>query len=257
MKNVALITGASSGIGLELARQFAKDKHDLVLVARRKEKLDALAAELTTQHGIEVMVLPKDLADPAAPCEIHDELQQAGVDVEALVNNAGISVYGPLYESPCEKNLDVLQINVHALTHLTRLFLPAMVERGHGKIVNIGSTGSFAPGPLNSVYCATKAYVLSFTEAVAEELRGTGVTATIICPGATHTEFAGKYGVEDTPIFQHSMSAARVAEIGYRAAKRGRRVIVTGFRNKVLARSIPFSPRGLVTRVSRWLMSTT
>ncbi|MBN1119575.1 MAG: SDR family oxidoreductase [Anaerolineae bacterium] len=255
MNNVALITGASSGIGLELARQFAKDNYDLVLVARRKEKLDALAAELSDQHGIEVMVLPKDLSDPAAPCEIHDELQQAGVEVEALVNNAGISVYGPLAESDCGKNLDVMQINVNALTHLTHLFLPAMVERGHGKIVNIGSTGSFAPGPLNSVYCATKAYVLSFTEAVAEELRGTGVTATVICPGATHTEFAGKYGVEDTPIFQHSMSAAQVAEIGYRAVRRGRRVVVTGFRNQLLAYSIPFAPRSIVARVSKRLMS--
>ena len=178
----ALITGASSGIGCELARLFAADKSDLVLVARRQEKLDQLATELRRDYGVSVRVFAKDLADPQSPQAIFDALAAEGVAVDVLVNNAGFGAAGPVADLPLEKQLDMIQVNVAALTQLTRLFLPGMIQRRSGGILNVGSTAGFQPGPYMAVYYATKAYVLSFTEALGEEVVGTGVRVACLAP---------------------------------------------------------------------------
>src|SRR6266496_478445 len=177
-KKTALITGASSGIGLELSRLFAQDGYNLILVARSTQKLHALAVELEQAHGINVTVLPADLSQPGAAQEIHHQVQEKAIQVEAIVNNAGFGVLEELADAPLEDSLQMIQLNVTSLTVLTQLFLTDMLQRRSGRILNIGSTGSFSPVPAMAVYGATKAYVLSFSEAIAEELHGTGVTVT-------------------------------------------------------------------------------
>src|SRR6201986_3308991 len=186
-KMTALITGASGGIGLELARLFAADGHDLVLVARSAGKLSSLAEELAGRHNVGVRVIPADLAGAEAPGDIFDELRRDGVSVDALVNNAGVGSYGLFAETDLRTELDLLQINVVALTHLTKLFLPAMIARRRGYVMNVASTAAFQPGPLMAVYYASKAYVLSLSEALAAELKRTGVRVTALCPGPTNT----------------------------------------------------------------------
>jgi hypothetical protein len=197
------------------------------------------------------------LSVATSPKEIFDELQQESVQVDVLVNNAGFNVYGPFSETDLMEELQMIQVNLVSLTHLTKLFLPGMLKQGYGKILNVGSTGSFGPGPLNAVYCATKAYVLSFSEAIAEELEGTGVTVTALCPGATKTEFAKRAGMEDVKLFQSRLMDARtVAEIGYRALMEGKRVVVAGIYNKLQMSLIRFLPRKMVTKMVKDMMST-
>lgn len=251
----ALITGASSGIGRELARLFAADGHNLVLVARDEVRLGQLAEELRGAHGVDVTVLPKDLASPQAADEIAAELSRLGVEVDALVNNAGFNVYGAFADTDGQRELQMLQVNVVALTRLTKLLLRGMLARRTGRILNIGSTGSFAPGPFDAVYCASKAYVLSFSEAIAEELAGTGVTVTALCPGATKTEFAERAGMTDTPMFRGRLAEpADVALLGYRALMRGRRVAIHGLGNALMTFSIRLSPRAMVASVGRRML---
>ncbi|HZC76160.1 MAG TPA: SDR family oxidoreductase, partial [Ktedonobacterales bacterium] len=194
----ALVTGASSGIGEELARLFARDGYDLVLVARGKTQLEALAAELRQRHGVSLTVLATDLAQPAAAQAIYDELTRAGITVDVLVNNAGYATYGSFTEIPAETELAMLQVNMAALTHLCKLFLPPMVRRGSGRVLNVASTAAFQPGPLMAAYYASKAYVLSLSEALANELRGTGVTVTALCPGPTRSGFQSRAKMEDS-----------------------------------------------------------
>jgi short-subunit dehydrogenase len=250
---LALVTGASAGIGREIARVLAAS-HDLVLSARRELELRALAAELSpaTCH-----VLPADLADPRAPRSIHDAIAAKGLAVDVLVNNAGFGDLGPFAETDLAKLLRMIQVNVTALTELTGLFLPAMKERGRGRILNVGSVAGFQPGPLMAVYYATKAYVNSFTEALWSELKGTGVTATCLAPGPTHSEFAAVAGMEATKHFTvGSVAESRlVAEAGVRAMLRGRRMVVTGWRNKLLIFAERFVPRGLVIRAVKWMQN--
>ena len=228
----ALITGASSGIGLELARLFASDGYNLILVARNASSLENLARELRSEHQIQARVIVQDLAEPSAPRTITDLLARESIDVNILVNNAGTQVYGEFSGSSLEQQLALLQVNASAIVHLTHLLLPGMIRRGRGRILNVGSTGSFAPGPLNAVYCASKAFVLSFSEAIGAELAGTGVTVTALCPGATGTAFAARHGMQDVRIFRHAMSPARVAQIGYRALLNGRPLVVPGLHNQ-------------------------
>ncbi len=256
MKTAALITGASSGIGYELAKLFAQNGHNLVLVARSQGKLQELADDIEEKFGVWVKVIPKDLSQPTSPDEILAEVEQESIQIDILVNNAGFQEYGPFYETDLNKELHMIQVNLTSLTHLTKLFLPGMIRQGHGKIMNVGSTGSFAPGPLNAIYCATKAYVLSFSEAIAEELKGTGVTVTALCPGATRTDFVTKAGMEDVNLFRGQISDARtVAEVGYRALMKGRRITIPGAGNKTMIFSIRLLPRSLVTRISKNMMS--
>lgn len=252
LKMTALVTGASGGIGLELARLFAADGHHLVLVARSKDKLSKLAEELGSKHNVSARVLSADLARPEAPREIFDDLQAAGVSVDALVNNAGIGSYGLFAETDLKSELDLLQINVVALTHLTKLFLPPMIARRRGHILNVGSTAGFQPGPLMAVYYASKAYVLSFSEALANECEGMGVTVTVLCPGPTETGFVAAAGMEESKLFDRgAMTARDVAEAGYRGMLDGKTIVIPGLRNAFVARAVGFMPRGLVTKVVR------
>jgi len=250
----ALITGASAGIGRELARQLARDMTGIVLVARRRERLDQLADELRQKFGSQTRVIAADLADPSAPPRIIDELQAAGIQVDVLINNAGFGAAGPFCQSDLEQQLAMLQVNVRALTHLTRLVLPGMIQRRQGGIINVGSTAGFQPGPYMAVYYATKAYVLSFSEALAEELRGTGVRVTCLAPGATATEFASAAQMEDSLLFRlGAMNAAEVAQQGYAGFRRGKTLVVPGARNKFGAFAVRFVPRAWVRKLTKRL----
>ena len=251
----ALITGASGGIGYELAKLFAKDRYHLVLVARSGEKLNQLANELQTQHGIRVSVVAVDLAEPAAPRFLFDQLRRERVDVDILVNNAGFGVFGEFSQMPEAEILDQIQLNITALTHLTRLFLAPMIERGAGRIMNVASTAAFQPGPLMAVYYASKAYVLSFSEALANEVRGAGITVSCFCPGATNTGFAKRAGLESSRLFKQigATNVEAVARDGYRGLMAGRTLVISGMHNWLVAESIRFAPRKLVTAISRWI----
>ena len=252
MTQTALITGASGGIGLELARQFAQNGFDLVLVARSRNKLQQLADELQSQYQISVAVLVKDLTEPSAPDEIYAELQERGTAVNILINNAGFATYGFFNELDLQRELAMIQLNVAALTHLTWLFLQGMVAAGDGKILNVSSTAAFQPGPLMAVYYATKAYVLSFSEAVANELADKGVTVTALCPGPTASGFQSRAEMEDSKLVQGGlMSAAEVAKSGYDGLMAGKTVIIPGAKNRILAMSPRFLPRKMVTNVVR------
>jgi len=251
-KMTALVTGASGGIGEELARLFAADGHDLVLLARSRDKLARLSEELAGKHGVGARVVAADLARPEAPREIFEELKGAGVTVDALVNNAGFGSYGLFAETDSESELDLLQVNVVALTHLSKLFLPGMIARRRGYLMNVASTAAFQPGPLMAVYYASKAYVLSLSEALANECEGTGVLVSALCPGPTETGFVAAAGMGDSKLFDRAVMDARtVAEAGYRGLLAGKAVVIPGFRNNLLARSVGFFPRNLVTKVVR------
>jgi uncharacterized protein len=251
MKETALITGASSGIGLELARLFARDGHDLVLVARSEGRLRELADELK-QGGGATRVLPADLSRPGSVAELEGRLRAEAVEVTVLVNNAGFGAFGPFHESDLETDLQMLQVNVVALTELTHRLLGGMVARRRGRILNVASTAAFQPGPLMAVYYASKAYVLSFSEATANELRGTGVTVTALCPGPTRTGFESRANLKESRLFRGAvMSARAVAEAGYRGCLRGDTLVIPGWRNKLLAFAVRFLPRRLVAAVVR------
>ncbi|MGD1276953.1 MAG: SDR family oxidoreductase [Tepidisphaeraceae bacterium] len=242
----ALITGASVGIGRDLAELFARDGHRLVLVARNQSQLEGVASHLHEHYGVDVLVLPKDLSAPDASQQVFDQVQSAGMAIEYLVNNAGFGTYGPFAQADVATQLSMLQVNIAALTHLTRLFLPGMLQRRSGRIMNVGSVAGFVPGAFMAVYYATKAYVLSFSEALATELRGSGVTVTVLCPGPTATEFQKRAGIARGRLLSNRMSSQRVAQLGYRAMMGGRRVAVTGLSNKILAFLPRLAPRSLV-----------
>jgi len=251
-KMTALVTGASGGIGEELARLFAADGHDLVLLARSRDKLARLSEELAGKHGVGARVVAADLARPEAPREIFEELKGAGVTVDALVNNAGFGSYGLFAETDSQSELDLLQVNVVALTHLAKLFLPGMIARRRGYLMNVASTAAFQPGPLMAVYYASKAYVLSLSEALANECEGTGVVVSALCPGPTETGFVAAAGMGDSKLFDRAVMDARtVAAEGYRGLLAGKTLVIPGFRNNLLARTVGFFPRNLVTKVVR------
>jgi short-subunit dehydrogenase len=252
-KQTALITGASGGIGLEFTKIFARVGYDLVLVARNEDKLQKVKAELEKRRGVSVRVIPKDLADPSAPDEIYNALEQSGVQVDVLVNNAGYALFNPFVERDAKETLDMLQVNIMALTHLTRLFLPGMIERGIGRVLNMGSTAAFVPGPLMAAYYASKAYVLSFSEAIADELRGTGVTVTVLCPGATETGFQKRADMENSRLVQgrRIMDPTSVARAGYKAMMQGKAVEVPGLGNKAVPFFVRLAPRRLVPGLVR------
>lgn len=248
--DTVLVTGASSGIGRELAKRFAADGSALILVARREEKLRELAEELAVSHGAVSLVLAVDLSNPDGPRQLYEAVQSAGKAVDVLVNNAGFGQFGRFHEIPLERQLAMVQLNVAAVVDLTYRFLPQMLARRRGAILNLGSTASFQPGPNVAVYYATKAFVLSFSEALWQELRGTGVAVTCLCPGPTRTEFGDESGMHDTPVFKYnSMEVAAVADAGYKALRRDRRLVIPGLVNKLLAFSVRISPRRTVLQV--------
>jgi short-subunit dehydrogenase len=253
--STALITGASSGIGYELAKLFAGDRCNLVLVARNRDRLEQFATELQTQFGISARAVALDLTAASAPQLLFDQLQRDGVLVDILVNNAGYGVLGEFAQMPEQEILGQIQLNITALTLLTKLFLAPMFERGSGKIMNVASTAAFQPGPLMAVYYASKAYVLSFSEALANELRGSGVTITCFCPGPTDTNFQKRAQMENSRLFKRmgAMDARTVARDGHRGLMAGRPVVISGLRNWLVAESVRFAPRRMVTAISRWI----
>jgi|SRR5580658_909987 short-subunit dehydrogenase len=257
MNPTALITGASGGIGEELARLFAARGHDLVLVARTEDKLQSLSGELVRAHGTQARVLAADLADPCAPPRVFDTLQLQGVAIDVLVNNAGFGARGAYAEIRYDVEARMIQVNVAALAHLTRLFLPGMLARRSGKILNVASTAAYVPGPFMAVYYASKAFVLSFSEALAEETQGTGVTVTALIPGPTATGFAATAGNQNTPLFRAGavMSAAAVARVGFDGLMAGKRVAVAGVSNKLTVLSTRLAPRATLARITRKLNS--
>jgi hypothetical protein len=256
-RKTALITGASFGIGMEFARIFAREGYNLVLVARSADKLRQVASELEKAHGTRSLILAADLTDPGACAYVLDQTTRAEIPVDVLVNNAGFGQYGMFAENDLEECLRQIQLNVTTLTHLTRLYLPAMIERAKterktGHILNVASTAAFQPGPLMAVYFATKAYVLHFSEALANELSGTGVTVTCLCPGPTATEFHKRANATGQRLLKFgAMDARTVAEDGYRGLMAGKPVVISGFKNWLVAQSVRFSPRRLVTAMAR------
>ncbi|CAN5712361.1 SDR family oxidoreductase [soil metagenome] len=253
----ALITGASAGIGAELARVFAAHDHDLVLVARRRDALEALAGQLEGKHGISATVIVDDLGDPSAPDRIFAAVRDARIEVDVLVNNAGFGLGGEFSETPIERETAMVQVNVTSLVQLTKLFVAPMLQRRRGYVMNVASTAAFFPGPMMSVYYATKAFVLSFSQALSEELAPAGITVSCLCPGPTETEFAAVANVNKAKLFAMDVADAReVAEFGYRAMLGGWRVAVPGARNKLLVHAQRFVPRRLVARAVKKLQES-
>lgn len=251
MGRTALLTGASSGLGEEFARLFAADGVDLVLVARRRDRLEALATELRAARKVSVQVIAADLGVPEEVERVIREVQSQGLEIEFLVNNAGLGNVGPFAGSDLAPQLVMVDVNMRALVRLTHAFLPAMLARRRGRVLNIGSTAGLQPGPYGAVYYASKAFVNSFTEAIAHELRGTGVTATVSLPGATATEFASVAGSGATRLFRSGvMSSAEVARDAYRAMLGGKVFLVHGWKNKVLGFSVRLGPRSLVRSIA-------
>jgi uncharacterized protein len=254
----ALVTGASAGLGTELAKLFAADGHDVVLVARRRDKLDALAHEIEKEHGVRALVLAHDLTEATTPARLVRDLETRAIAVEYLVNNAGYGTTGPFVELDLSRELAMIQLNIASVVELTRRLLPPMVARGSGRIMNIGSTAGFQPGPFMADYYASKAFVNSFTEALSFELRGTGVTATVSCPGATATEFSQVAGNDKSRLFQMGAMGARdVAEQSYRAMMRGQTLVIPGLANKLALQFLRVSPRAAVRAIAATLNRTT
>jgi uncharacterized protein len=246
-----LVTGASSGIGAELARAFARGGSSLVLSARSVDKLEALAAELRQTPGAQVRVLAADLCAADGPRRLVQRLGEEGLEVDVLVNNAGYAGFGAFTETPWAEEAGMLQLNVVSLSELAKRLLPAMVARRRGGILNVASTAAFQPGPLMAVYYASKAYVLSFSEALSEELRGTGVRVTALCPGPTASGFQARAAMQASKLVKGKrlMDAALVAQAGYEGFRRGAAVVIPGLQNRLLVQSVRWTPRRLVTRI--------
>jgi uncharacterized protein len=248
----ALVTGASNGIGLELARVLAREGWDLVVTARNQETLAQLASDLSSAHHVSVHVAPADLASSDGARLLMQDIASAGLTVDALVNNAGFGLFGPFATTALDRELQMIDLNITALVTLTKLCLPAMLERRRGRVLNVASTAAFLPGPNMSVYYATKAFVLSFSEAIGDELRGTGVTVTTLCPGPTETAFQGVARMQKSRLVKGAMmSAADVAVAGYRGMIAGQAVVIPGATNRMVPLVVRMLPRRLATIVSR------
>jgi len=256
MKNkTALITGASGGIGYEFAKLLAKDCSALVLVARSLNRLLEVKKELESIADVSVRTIAKDLSKPGAAEEIYRELEDENISVDILINNAGIGNLGKFAETDWQKDAEMISLNMVALTHLTKLFVKGMIERRSGKIVNVASTAAFQPGPLMAVYYASKAYVLFFSEAIANELKGTGVDMTVLCPGPTATGFVKAAAMGESRLFKsrRPAKAADVARYGYKAMTKGKTVAVHGIISKIVAFSVRLAPRNIVLSIARRL----
>ena len=253
--NYALITGASSGIGYELALLFAKNGHNLILVARQENKLLQLADDLKTNYKIEIQIISLDLSRTDAAREIIEQVQEKSIHVNYLVNNAGFYVKGPFSETSWEAEQKLIELQCLQYTQLIKLFLPAMLQHKKGGVLNIGSTGSFVPGPFNAVYCASKSFVLNLSEALAQEVSGTGVTISALCPGRTNTTFQN-LSKRNRSIFFQTMEPSKVAQVGYNSFMKGKRVIIPGWPYKIQVFLMRFIPRCMVTRLTSSISST-
>ena len=251
MGNVALITGASAGLGVEMARIHASRGGDLILVARRGDRLEELGRELSAAHGVQVDSIVLDLSTPEAAVDLHWQVRSRNVAVDQLINNAGFGAHGSFTEIGTVRYQEMIRLNISTLVGLTHLFLPEMVQRGGGQVMNVASMAGFLPGPFMAVYYATKAFVISFSEAIAEELDGTGVTVTALCPRATRTEFATVAGMQHTGMFDDADSAPEVAAYGYDAMLRGEVIAIPGFVARMKIQALRLLPRKTVRRISR------
>lgn len=255
MSNTALVTGASGGIGAEFARYHAQQGGDLVLVARSEDALLALKAELETAYSINAMVLVEDLSDPASSERIFQATEAAGVVVEVLINNAGFGGHGKFHERELKQDVAMMQVNMNALVNLTHLYMHGMVERNSGRMLHVASTAAFMPGPLQAVYYATKSFVVSFSQAISQELSGTKVTSTVLCPGPVNTGFVQAADLEGLPIFERAVSAESVAQFGYDAMMKGKLLVINerimGF---MLNWLVPLMPRKLILNMSEKFM---
>ena len=255
-KETVLITGASSGLGMELAKLFAADGSDLVLVARREERLNELAEQLKSEHGVEVHILPKDLSKKSAPKEIFSHLNKENIQIDIVVNNAGFGNKGNVADLDTDLQLDMIQVNLVALFHLTRLFIPGIIERGYGGILNVGSLAGFQPGPNLAVYFATKAFVLSFTEALAEEVSNPNIKISCLAPGPVKTEFGEKSDLEDSLLFKVSlMDMEPVVKAGYQGFRKGQTIVIPGLKQQIVPFLNRFTPRLLVRKIAKKLNS--
>ena len=252
---IALITGASNGIGLELAKIHASKGGDLVLVARNKARLEELKFELENRYKVKVHTIGKDLSAINAAKEVYDETMQQKLRIDYLINNAGFGDFGMFTETDWNKELQMINLNITTLTHFTKLYLQDMVKRKSGKIMNVASTAAFQSGPTMAVYFATKAYVLSFSEAVDNEVRNQGVSITTLCPGATESGFQAAAAMEESNLVKGKKlpSSKEVAEYGYRAMMQGQTVAIHGMMNWILANSVRFIPRAWVVKITRKL----
>ncbi|WP_406686335.1 SDR family NAD(P)-dependent oxidoreductase [Rossellomorea vietnamensis] len=253
MNKTVLITGASSGIGLKFSHKFAGSGHDVILVARSEEKLLALSQEIMNKYGVKAYVFLSDLSKPQASKKLYDEIKAQGIRVDILINNAGFGLFGEFEETELSKELDMIQVNITALTELSKYVGKEMVSRKNGRILNVASTAAFQPGPLMAVYYATKAYVLSFSEALANEWASHGVKVTALCPGATETGFSDAAELQSSKLFQSGvMSVEEVVEEGYKQMMtKDKVVIVPGMKNRMLTQAIRFMPRKMVTNIVR------
>jgi short-subunit dehydrogenase len=249
-QKTALVTGASSGIGRELARLLAAGGYQLVLVARTRKRLEETAEELE-RDGLPIAILTADLGKPGAADELFEKVVEAGIHVDVLVNNAGFTTNGPFYRNDTQREMEMIQLNAHSLAALTRLVLPGMVERRQGRILNVASTAAFQPGPYMAVYYATKAFVLSFSEAIAKEIDGTGVTITAVCPGPVRTAFQERAGIRPAAVAGDwiIMNAPSVARAAYNGMMKGKRVVIPGLFNRLHWFGIRFIPRGIVLNI--------
>jgi uncharacterized protein len=253
MKKTALITGASSGIGRELAKIHAEKGGDLVIVARSNNKLNELKKELEDKYKIHVFVIQKDLTQSNAPWEVYEQIQSAGLKIDYLINNAGFGGLGKFNERKLEQEVSMINLNITALTSLTHYFLQDFVKNNEGKILNISSIASLVPGPLQAVYFASKAYVSSFSNAIAEELHETNITVSNLMPGATETQFGKVSGMDKTPMFQKPVSARSVAEDGYNGMLKGKLNVISGltFSKKIMMAMIPLTPKKMLLKQIR------
>jgi short-subunit dehydrogenase len=251
-----LVTGASSGIGLELSKIFVRNNYDLVMISQNEENLNKARNVISRENNsAKIYTITKDLSDAAAASDIYEYTRSKQINIDILVNNAGIQVYGNFHEVSEDEIIKLMYVNMYTVTCLTRKYVDDMVKRGEGKVLNIASTGAFQACPLNAAYCASKSYVLHLSEAIGEELKGTGVSVTTLCPGATNTNFAKRANIEDIKLFKGKLlNAAKVAAIGYNALISNKSVAITGLSNMLMAESVRFMPRWLITKVGMNIM---
>lgn len=256
MENTALITGASNGIGLELAKIFASKGANLVLVARSKSKLDDLKSELESKYKVNVLVIAKDLSAANSAQEVYEETTQKGIRIDYLINNAGFGDFGMFAETDWNKELQMINLNITTLTQFTKLYLQDMLKRSSGRIMNVASTAAFQSGPTMAIYCATKAYVLSFSEAISNEVSDKGVTVTALCPGATESGFQAAAAMDESELFKGKKlpTSKEVAEYGYQSMMKGKTVAIHGMMNYIMANSVRFTPRALVVKIARKIL---
>ncbi len=252
----ALISGASSGLGWEFAKIHAAAGGNLILVARNISQLEKLKTTIQQDHSVQIHLVQKDLSQPHAAEELYTYVKSQSWEVDILINNAGFGYYGMFMEAPLQKDDEMMQLNMLTLTKLTKLFAGDMVKKGKGRIMNVASTAAFQPGPTMAVYCATKAYVLHFSEAIANELQGTGVTVTTLCPGATTSGFQAAAGMEESLLVKgrNLPTSHEVADYGYKAMMKGQVVAIHGVMNYLMANGVRFTPRNVVLKVARWVM---